>query len=182
MNSPGVGLVVRYCTALYRATGSSLLSHDSVRLRILLKPNTGITYGGDASWWKGHEGNTAVFITQLVHVGGNTVKETAGQEFLLTTIIYFEHYYIILVQQSCWTLVRPVSFTLNIIILVQLWVAGEGLTIRVVISSTLSEVMEIVSYCTKNGRMSRKLVPGKHLSITKSCLTTLTTFKILYVG
>ena len=28
------------------------------------------------------------------------VKETAGQEFLLTTTIYFEHD-IILVQQSC---------------------------------------------------------------------------------
>ena len=35
---------------------------------------------------KGHEGNTAVN-----YVGGNMVKETAGQEFLLT-IIYFEHY------------------------------------------------------------------------------------------
>ena len=28
------------------------------------------------------------------------VKETAGQEVLLSTIIYFQHY-IILVQQSC---------------------------------------------------------------------------------
>ena len=42
-----------------------------------------------------------------------------------------------------------------------------------------SEVMEIVSYCTKSGRMSRKLVSGKYVSITKQCLTTLTTFKIL---
>ena len=45
---------------------------------------------------KGHEGNTAVAI----YVGENTVKETAGQEFLLTTIIYVEHYSI-LAQQSC---------------------------------------------------------------------------------
>ena len=28
------------------------------------------------------------------------VKETAGKGFLLTTIVYFEHY-IMLVQQSC---------------------------------------------------------------------------------
>ena len=42
-----------------------------------------------------------------------------------------------------------------------------------------SEVMDIVSYCTKNGRMSRKLASGKNLSITKKCLTTLTAFKIL---
>ena len=31
---------------------------------------------------------------QLIYVEGNMVKETAGQEFLLTTIIYFEHYII----------------------------------------------------------------------------------------
>ena len=31
----------------------------------------------------------------------------------------------------------------------------------------LSEVIEIVSCCVKSGRMSRKLVSGKHLSITK---------------
>ena len=36
----------------------------------------------------------------LIYVGGNMVKETAGQDFLLTTIIYFEHY-ITPVQQSC---------------------------------------------------------------------------------
>ena len=36
---------------------------------------------------------------QLIYVGRNMVKETAAQEFLLTTIIYFEHC-IILVQQS----------------------------------------------------------------------------------
>ena len=30
-----------------------------------------------------------------------------------------------------------------------------------------SEVMEIVTYCAKRGRMSRKLVSGKYLSITK---------------
>ena len=42
--------------------------------------------------------------------------------------------------------------------------------------------MEIVSYCTKSGRMSRKLVSGKYLSITKQCLTTLMTFKILDIA
>ena len=32
--------------------------------------------------------------SQFIYVGGNMVKETAGQEeFLLTTIIHFEHYY-----------------------------------------------------------------------------------------
>ena len=46
---------------------------------------------------KGHEGNTAVVTA---YVGENMVKETAGQEFLLTTLIYFE-YYMIPVQQSC---------------------------------------------------------------------------------
>ena len=51
---------------------------------------------------KGLEGNTAV-ESELMYVGGNMVKETAGQEFLLTTTIYFEHD-IILVQQSCWVL------------------------------------------------------------------------------
>ena len=28
---------------------------------------------------------------QLIYVGGNMVKETAGQEFLLATVIGFEH-------------------------------------------------------------------------------------------
>ena len=65
-----------------------------------------------------------------------------------------------------------ILFTLKIIILVQLWVAGEGPTIewphlpRKIVRKRLSEVMEIVS-CTKSGRMSRKLVSGKYLSITK---------------
>ena len=44
---------------------------------------------------------------------------TSWSNFLLT-IIDFEHY-IILLQQSCWLLL----FTLNIIILAQLWVASE---------------------------------------------------------
>ena len=81
------------------------------------------------------------------------VKETAGQEFLLatTSIIYFEHY-ITLVQQSCCEyyyflrtllyllctlchtrpaiLLRVLLFTPNIIVLVQLWVAGEGPTVQ----------------------------------------------------
>ena len=39
--------------------------------------------------------------------------------------------------------------------------------------------MEIVSYFTKSGRVSRKLVSGKYLSLTKYCLTTLTMFNIL---
>ena len=47
------------------------------------------------------------------------VKERAGQEFPSTRTI-------MLVQQSCWVLL----FTLDIIILVQLWVAGEGPTIE----------------------------------------------------
>ena len=48
---------------------------------------------------KGHARNTAEVTA---YVGGNMVKETAGQEFLLitSTLIYFQHY-IILVQQSC---------------------------------------------------------------------------------
>ena len=28
---------------------------------------------------------------QLIYVGGNMVTETAGQEFMLATLIYFEH-------------------------------------------------------------------------------------------
>ena len=58
---------------------------------------------------KGHDGNTAVVTAYLSYVGGNMVKETAGQEFLLTFIIYFEHY-IILVQQSCWPFLYQVLF------------------------------------------------------------------------
>ena len=42
-----------------------------------------------------------------------------------------------------------------------------------------SEVMKTVLCCPKSGRMSRKLVSGKYLSIYKWCLTTSTTFKIL---
>ena len=39
---------------------------------------------------KGHEGNSSSH--SFFYVGGNMVKETAGQEeFLLTTIIRFEH-------------------------------------------------------------------------------------------
>ena len=57
------------------------------------------------------------------------VKETAGQEILLTTIdtwyFYFER--IILAQQSC----RVLLFTFeHYILLVQMWVAGEGPTIE----------------------------------------------------
>ena len=90
-------------------------------------------------------------------------KEAANQTFLLTTIYcllstfyhtrtailpstinYFEHYYIILVQ---------------------LWVAGEGPNIewsylprKIVREKRLSfRGLEIVSYCAKSGRMSRKL-------------------------
>ena len=49
------------------------------------------------------------------------VKERAGQEFLLTTIIFFEHYIIlVVVQLSCCVQL----FALNNIILVQLWVGG----------------------------------------------------------
>ena len=51
------------------------------------------------------------------------VKETAGQEFLLTTIVL---YCIVFLQQSCGVLL----FTLNTIMLVQLWVAGEGPTVE----------------------------------------------------
>ena len=55
------------------------------------------------------------------------VKGTAGQQFLLTTIC-FEHC-IILVSYS-----NPAEhvllFTLNIIILAQLWVSGKGPTIE----------------------------------------------------
>ena len=78
---------------------------------------------------------------------------------------------IILVQHSC----RVVLFTLNIIIPVQLWVAGEGPTIewsyvprQIVREKRLSfRGLEIVYHCTKSGRMSRKLVSGKYLSIIK---------------
>ena len=32
--------------------------------------------------------------SQLIYAGGNMIKETAGrEEFLMTTIIHFEHYY-----------------------------------------------------------------------------------------
>ena len=63
-------------------------------------------------------------------------------------------------------------FSLNIIILVQPWVAGGGPTIewsylprKIVREKDYpSEVMEIVYYCTKSGRMSRKLVSGKYLA------------------
>ena len=64
--------------------------------------------------------------------------------------------------------------TLNITILVELWVASEGLTSDNIFHARScvrrdypSEVMEIASYCTNSGRMSRKLVSGNHLSITK---------------
>ena len=49
--------------------------------------------GRGASWWKGtrrqHSSSHSLF-----YVGGNMAKKTAGQEeFLLTTIIHFEHYF-----------------------------------------------------------------------------------------
>ena len=47
---------------------------------------------------KGLEGNTAV-ESELMYVGGNMVKETAGQEFLL--LLLFALNIIMLVQQSC---------------------------------------------------------------------------------
>ena len=40
---------------------------------------------------RGHEGNTAVVTAYNTYVGGNMVKETAGQELLLTTIIYLNN-------------------------------------------------------------------------------------------
>ena len=102
------------------------------------------------------------------------VKETTGHEFLLTTIIYFEHF-IILVQQSCGVLL----FTLNIVVLV-LYSCGSqvkdppssGHTFHArscVRRDYPSWVMEILSYRTinKSGRMSRRLLSGKYLSITK---------------
>ena len=72
-------------------------------------------------------------------------------------------------------------------ILVQLWVTGEDPTIEWSYKQDRAWEEAIVPRswtllylnCTKSGRMSRKLVLGKYLSITKSCLTTLTTFKIL---
>ena len=76
-------------------------------------------------------------------------------------------------RSSCWLLLFTLNiisysysnpaehdvllFTLNLIILVQLWVAGEGSTRRHIFHARScvrrdyrSEVMEIVSYCTKN--------------------------------
>ena len=58
---------------------------------------------------------------------------------------------------------------LNIIVLVQLWVEGEGPTIEwshlprkmCVRRDYHFEAMEIASYCTKSGRMSRKLGIGE---------------------
>ena len=38
---------------------------------------------------KGHEGNTAVGTAYNIYVRGNMVKETARQEFLLTTTRYY---------------------------------------------------------------------------------------------
>ena len=81
---------------------------------------------------------------------------------------------------------RLLVFTLKFM-LVQLWVAGGGPTIewsylrRKIVREKrhLSEVMEIVCSCAKSGRISHELVSGKYFSITKLCLTILTTFKIL---
>ena len=43
---------------------------------------------------KGHEGSTAVVTAYNIYIGWNMVKETTRQEeFLLTTIIHFEHYF-----------------------------------------------------------------------------------------
>ena len=88
------------------------------------------------------------------------VKETVRQEFLLTTIIYFEH--IMLVQQSCWVLILLWTLLLS-------WSScgsqvkaqpscGHIFHTRSCVRRDYpSEAMEIVSYCTKSGRVSRKL-------------------------
>ena len=86
------------------------------------------------------------------------VKQAAGQEFLLT-IIYFELYY-------------------TTVLIVQLWVAGEGPTIEwsYIPRKTVREKRLsfrdhgdciLLYYNIRSGRMSRKLVPGKYLSITE---------------
>ena len=45
--------------------------------------------GGAQVDQKGHEGNTAVGTAYNIYVRGNMVKETARQEFLLTTTRYY---------------------------------------------------------------------------------------------
>ena len=117
---------------------------------------------------KGHEGNTAVVTAYLrwrKHGERNSrTRVPAGYYYLLWTlyhtptaillsiIIYFEHYCTRTAVGRRWRLNH-----------------------RVVISSTQdraweqlpSEVNEIVSYRTESGHISRRLVSGKYLSITK---------------
>ena len=49
--------------------------------------------GGVTQAEKGYEGSTPVVTAYNVYVGGNIVKQTAQEDFLLTSIIHFERYY-----------------------------------------------------------------------------------------
>ena len=92
----------------------------------------------------GHEGNSSSHSLFLLEKTRPKKQQDRSSE-----------HYTILAQQSCWVL--TVFFTLNIIILVQLWVAGEFPTIewsylprKIVREKRLSlRSLEIVSYCTK---------------------------------
>ena len=76
------------------------------------------------------------------------VKGTAGQEFLLTVIRT------LLYPSSCESQVKAQPSS------------GHIFHARSCVRRDYpSEVMEIVSYCAKSGRMSRTLVTGKYLSI-----------------
>ena len=141
---------------------------------------------------KGHEGNTAVVIAYLYWTNHGQRNSRTGAR---------AHYYQVLFTSNTllysysnpaeyYQVLRSILFTLTTIMLVQLWIAGEGPAIewsylpRKIVreKSILPRSWRlIVSCCTKSGHMSRKLVSGKCLSITKQCLTTLTTFKILHI-
>ena len=103
------------------------------------------------------------------------VTETAGREFLLTrTITFFEQFILYLIWNYYVRAAVGRRWTPNH------RVSGHISHARSCVRRDYpSEVMKIVSYCTKSGRMSWKLVSGRYLSITKCCLTTLMAFNIL---
>ena len=123
--------------------------------------------GGDASWWKGtrrlYSSSHTIFVSEENKLSKTQQDRSSCWLVLLLTlnIIYTRTAIPLSTIIYLWTLLYSYSCGSQVKAQPS---SGHIFHARSCVRRNYpSEVMEIVSYCTKNGRMSRKVVSGKYL-------------------